>query len=459
MLASDLAGKRVTVMGLGLFGGGVGVARFLARQGAIVTATDLKDAAALAESLAKLDGFPITYHLGGHEAADFTDADLVVVNPAVPDDSPFLALARAAGVPLETEINLFFKLCPAPIVGVTGSNGKSTAASLAAHLLGAGPRRVWLGGNIGRSLLEELSDIRPEDLVVLELSSFQLERLEPTGLSPAVAIVLNLRPNHLDRHGTMERYARAKQPILRHQRPGDAALLNADCPIVSTWAAIGAGRKLFFSTQAPVQRGAWLDGDQALWRDGGEPLPLFRRSDLALRGRHNAANALAAAGAAVLCGVAPRAIAPRLVTFRALEHRLEFVRTLDGVDYYNDSKATTPEAAIAGLEAFDEPVILIAGGYDKHVPLDEFGRVVARRAKAAVLLGATAGQISEAIAAAGGASTRLVASLAEAVATARRLAAPGDVVLLSPGCASYDMFANYEQRGALFKQLVMELTP
>ena len=223
MLASSLAGKRVTVMGIGLFGGGLGVARFLARQGAIVTATDLKGADALAESLARLAGLPITLHLGGHVESDFTDSDLVVVNPAVPDTSAFLARAREAGVALETEINLFFKLCPAPIVGITGSNGKSTAASLAAHLLEAGPRRTWFGGNIGRSLLDDLDAIGAEDLVVLELSSFQLERLAWTGLSPAVSIVLNLRPNHLDRHGSMAAYGRAKQQILLAQRPGDAA--------------------------------------------------------------------------------------------------------------------------------------------------------------------------------------------------------------------------------------------
>ncbi|HUT37543.1 MAG TPA: UDP-N-acetylmuramoyl-L-alanine--D-glutamate ligase [Planctomycetota bacterium] len=457
MRTSDFAGKRVTVMGIGLFGGGVGVARFLARQGARVTATDLKDATALAGSLAKLEGLPITCHLGRHFDEDFTDTDLVVVNPAVPDESPFLATAREAGVALETEINLFFKLCPAPIVGFTGSNGKSTAASLAAHLLEAGPRRAWLGGNIGRSLLEDLDAIRPDHLVVLELSSFQLERLGPTGLSPAVSIVLNLRPNHLDRHKTMANYARAKQPILLHQREGDAALLNADCEVVSTWGGLGAGRKLFFSTGRPVERGAWLDGDQALWRDGGLPQPLFRRGDLVLRGRHNAGNALAGAGAAVLCGVAPEAIGPRLAAFRALEHRLEFVRALDGVEYYNDSKATTPEAAIAGIEAFDEPVVVIAGGYDKHLPFDNFGKAVAGRAKAAVLLGATAGKIQEALEAAGATPVQRVAGLADAVRVARRLAAPGDVVLLSPACASYDMFENYEQRGANFKQLVREL--
>ncbi|MBM4032343.1 MAG: UDP-N-acetylmuramoyl-L-alanine--D-glutamate ligase [Planctomycetes bacterium] len=457
MCAIGFAGKRVTVMGLGLFGGGVGVARFLARQGARVTATDLKDATALAESLARLDGLPVAFHLGGHVESDFTDADIVIVNPAVGDDSPYLANARAAGAQLETEINLFFKLCRAPIVGVTGSNGKSTAASLAAHLLAAGPRRTWLGGNIGRSLLEDLHAIAPDHLVVLELSSFQLERLAWTGLSPAVAIVLNLRPNHLDRHGTMANYARAKQAILLHQFPGDAALLNADCDVVSTWGSLGAGRKLFFSTSRPVECGAWLEREEALWRDGGQPRHLFRRDSLVLRGQHNAANALAAAGAAVLCGVAPDAIGPRLASFKALEHRLEFVRSLDGVDYYNDSKATTPEAAIAGVEAFDEPVILIAGGYDKHLPFDGFGKAIVKRVKAAVLLGATAGQIQQAIEAAGATPVHRVAGLTEALLTARRLAAPGDVVLLSPACASYDMFENYEQRGSVFKRSVREL--
>ena len=465
----DFAGKRVTVMGLGLFGGGVGVARFLAARGARVTATDLKGTDALAESVAKLEGLPVTFHLGGHSDSDFTEADVVIVNPAVPDSSPFLAKARAARVPLETEINLFFKLCPATIVGITGSNGKSTTASLAAHLLEAGSRRVWLGGNIGRSLLEDLAAIRPDDLVVLELSSFQLERLEPTGLSPAVSIVLNVTPNHLDRHKTFDAYARAKQPILLHQRPADAALLNADCPIVSVWGNLGRGRKFEFSTRGPVERGAWLDGDRAFWRDGGRPLPamgaplpatgaphpLFHRTDLALRGEHNLGNALAAAGAAVLCGVPTEAIGPRLASFRAIEHRLEFVRTLDGVSYYNDSKATTPEAAIAGLRAFHEPVILIAGGYDKEVPFDELGKAVCQRARLVILLGDTAEKIHQAIASRGNVATRRLPDLPAAVHEARTLARPGDVVLLSPACASYDMFENYEERGTLFKKLVM----
>jgi len=454
-----LAGKRATGMGLGLLGGGVGVARFLARHGAVVTATDLKDEAALADSLKKLEGLPVTLHLGGHVDADFTDADLLVVNPAVRPDSPFLAMARDAGVELETEINLFFKLCPALILGVTGSNGKSTATSLLHHLLQAGERRAWLGGNIGRSLLEELDAIAPDDLVVLELSSFQLERLAWTGLSPALSVVLNVMPNHLDRHGTLEAYAQAKQPILLGQRPGAAALLNADCAVVSAWGRLGRGRKLFFSTRRPVERGGWLAGDVAFWRHDDPPRVLFRRRDLALRGRHNLSNALAAAGAAALCGVPLEAIGPRMASFRALEHRLEFVASIDGVGYYNDSKATTPEAAIVALEAFDEPIVLIAGGSDKGLAFDALGEAARDRVRAAVLLGVVAERIRDAIEATSAVPAYVVPDFASAVYAARALAHPGDVVLLSPGTASYDMFPNFEERGRTFKRLVRELSP
>ncbi|MFP4057069.1 MAG: UDP-N-acetylmuramoyl-L-alanine--D-glutamate ligase [Candidatus Brocadiia bacterium] len=455
----DFEGKRATVMGLGLLGGGVGVARFLARQGARVTVTDLKDEAALADSLARLEGLPIAFHLGGHCTRDFTEADLVVVNPAVPDRSPFLAAARQAGVPLETEINLFFKLCPASVLGVTGSNGKSTTASLLAGLLEAGPRRVWLGGNIGRSLLEDLSDIEPDDLVVLELSSFQLQRLAATGLSPHLAVVLNCTPNHLDRHGTFAGYVRAKQPILANQGPGDRAVLNADCPTVAAWGHVGQGRKLFVSTRRRLPAGAWMEGDRARWCVGGSPRTLFRRQDVPLPGEHNLTNALAAASAAAWCGVVPEAIAPRLRQFRTLEHRLEKVRSLDGVDYYDDSKATTPEAATAALRAFDRPVVLIAGGSPKGLSFDALATAAVQRARAAVLIGQTAERLRHAIAAHGELRVRMASDLADAVRQARALAQPGDVVLLSPGCASYDMFENFEQRGEEFKRLVMELEP
>ncbi|NQT51320.1 UDP-N-acetylmuramoyl-L-alanine--D-glutamate ligase, partial [bacterium] len=426
---------------------------------ASVTVTDLKSAETLAASVAQLDGLPVRLRLGEHVDADFAEADLLIVNPAVPDTSPYLAKARAAGVPLDTEINLFFKLCPATIVGVTGSNGKSTTVSLLHHILQRGPRQAWLGGNIGRSLLEDLDAIGRDHLVVLELSSFQLERLEATGLSPAVSVVLNISDNHLDRHGTLEAYARAKQPIVSNQHEGDVAFLNADCPIVSTWAPHCPGTVLFFSAQRPLERGMWLDGERVLWRRDGDAQPLFARADLKLPGPHFLADAMAAAGAAALCGVEPEAVADAVRSFHGLEHRLEFVRELDGVRYYNDSKATTAPAAIAALEAFDSPVVLIAGGSDKKLDYHEFGRTICSRARAAVLLGQTGPQVRQAIEAHGSVPIHMMDDLPGAVLQARRVAQPGDVVVLSPATASYDMFQNFEERGAVFKRLVMELRP
>jgi UDP-N-acetylmuramoylalanine--D-glutamate ligase len=258
---------------------------------------------------------------------------------------------------------------------------------------------------------------------------------------------------------TFEAYQQAKQPILAHQRDGDAALLNVDCPAVSTWTGLGRGRKLRFSTRGPVERGAWLDGQTALWRDGGAAEPLFSRADLRLPGSHNVGNALAAAGAAALCGVPLGAIGPRLREFAGLEHRLERVRRLDGVVYYNDSKATTPEAAVAALQAFEQSVVLIAGGSDKHLAFDALGAAIRERARAAVLLGATAERLRQAIGPRPGLTVATVPDLRSAVGAARELARPGDVVLLSPACASYGMFENFEERGRQFKSLVRELEP
>jgi UDP-N-acetylmuramoylalanine--D-glutamate ligase len=285
-----------------------------------------------------------------------------------------------------------------------------------------------------------------------------------------VSVVLNVSPNHIDRHGSLEAYARAKQPILTHQRPADVALLNHDCPIVSTWGGLSPGTTLFFSTRQRLETGVWVEGERVLARTpklapgerrggrlDGPPVELFRRDALTLPGSHFLSDALAAAGAAALCGIPPTAIAERLASFHGLEHRLEFVRELNGVRYYNDSKATTAEAAIAALDAFDRPIVLIAGGSDKKLCYDAFGERICQRAKAVVLLGVTAPQVQQAIQDHGTVPTQTVTSLAAAVRAARALALPGDVVVLSPATASYDMFANFEERGATFKNLVREL--
>lgn len=428
----DLAGRRVTVIGLGRFGGGVGVTRWLCGQGAEVTVSDKAGADELEESLVKLDGLDVTFHLGEHRESDFLDADLLVVNPAVPPDLPPLAAARAAGVPRTTEINLFIERCSAPIAGVTGSVGKSTTTAMTGAILS---RRytTHVGGNIGRSLLESLPDIRPDHVVVLELSSFQLVDLPLIRISPHVAVVTNLTANHLDRHGTMEAYAAAKKNIFAFQGPRDVLILNSDDRIVSAWKDEAPGKVDWFS------------------RDD-EPF------ELSLPGGHNQANAQAAWAAGRQFGVERASAAEALATFTGLPHRLEFVVERDGVRYYNDSKCTTPDGAIVALNAFpSRQIVVILGGYDKGAGFEKLGIVAASRAKAVVVLGATAEAIASSVEAyrSGGAPViERAADLASAVALCRQHACEGDAVLLSPACASYDMFVNYEDRGQQFCGLV-----
>ncbi|MBN1845301.1 MAG: UDP-N-acetylmuramoyl-L-alanine--D-glutamate ligase [Sedimentisphaerales bacterium] len=461
--------RRVLVMGLGSFGGGIGVTRFLAGRGAQVTVTDQRSRQELAESLDRLGDCPVAYHLGGHDSQDFTRArtDVVVVNPAVKRDNPYLCQARGEGLVLTSEMNLFFELCPATIVGVTGSNGKSTTAAMTAAVLAAGSgegadiragdgtgvpaagrredrnvggyRRVWLGGNIGgENLLCRLDGIAADDVVVLELSSFQLEDLGRIERSPQVAVVTNIAPNHLDWHGDMDAYVRAKQNILRFQASQDYAVLNRQDPMLTGWSEI---------TRAKVH---------------GYPQEDLVDFSLQVPGRHNQLNAAAAWTVGGLFGVADQTARRALADYRALPHRLERVGRRDGVTYYNDSIATTPESVMAALDSFAEPKVLILGGYDKKISFRELAeRIVACRSVAYVLL---LGQVRDILAAeldrarqAAGSSQpqyEKVDDLARAVEMARRRASVGSVVLLSPACASYDMFRNFQQRGDLFRRLV-----
>jgi len=467
---ADLAGKRVLVMGLGRFGGGVGVTRWLARQGADVTVTDLAEPDVLADALQQIADLSVTLHLGGHREADFERADLVVANPAVPMDSRFLQIARKRGVPITSEICLFTEQCPARIIGITGTVGKSTTAAMTAHLLnracekglGSWPK-AWLGGNIGGSLLDHLERIGPEDLVVLELSSFQLEHLGRAGWSPYVALLTNLAPNHLDRHKTFAAYVAAKLNILRYQDPQrnhlivcdeDRTLreqvmrLLGDLHMVWRYGLDEQGRARVlreFGAGEPTEHDV-----HAIWEDFRSPLP----------GRHNALNAAGAFAVGIALGLDAGAFGDLLEGFQALPHRLELVRRYRGARYYNDSKATTPEAAMRALEAFEEPVIAIVGGYDKKVDLREFAAALAARSKAVICIGQVretlAKQILESRGSRGKPIVKSAEQLPEAVHLAAQLAEPGEVVLLSPGCASYDMFVNYEQRGEAFRQIVAQ---
>ena len=458
-MGTGLVGKKVLVMGLGRFGGGVDVVQYAARAGAHIVVTDKATPEKLGDSIEQLHGLPgIEYHLGRHDAEDFATADVVIANPAVPPDNEFLQIARRHGRAVTSQMGLFFQSCPALIIGITGANGKSTTTTLTAHLLDrAQPpasrrtyEKVWLSGNIGdRPLLTILDQIGPRDLVVLEISSFQIEQLTEVGKAPNVALLTNLTPNHLDRYGTFEAYCAAKEGLFRFQVLDPAApaisIFNAEDEIARSW----------------YRRYQQQRGRRCLTFSADDVSDEIRAA-YALPGRANQSNLAAAMAIAKCFGVSDPSIQSCLPDFKALPHRLELVGQANGVRWYNDSKATTPEGTMVALSAFRCPRILIAGGYDKHTPFTELGKRIAREAKAAILIGQTAPQIADAIAAApvsdSRADVRFVPSLAEAVELAHQLGVPGDVVLLSPACASYDMFENYQQRGHLFAELVRGIT-
>ncbi|NUO07605.1 MAG: UDP-N-acetylmuramoyl-L-alanine--D-glutamate ligase [Candidatus Brocadia sp.] len=453
--------KKITVMGLGLFGGGVGVALFLAKQGAHVTVTDLRNSTELAPSIKQLEGQPISYKLGGHYEEDFINTDMVVINPAVPKDSRFIQVARNNHVPLDSEINIFFQLCPAPIIGITGSNGKSTTTTLISKILQETPRITWIGGNIGKSLLLELEEIKPSDIVVLELSSFQLEELHTTKKSPGISVLTNISPNHLDRYSDMDDYIRSKKGIILHQKPEDYAILNYDDPELRRWEMECKGNVLWYSTEETVTSGAFIKGNDIVLSVDGQRVAIPCVSGIKIPGNHNLQNILAASCAAYLSGARRPHIEKAVTAFAGLEHRLEFVREINGVRYYNDSKSTTPESAMAAVSSFRTPVILIAGGYDKGSNFEKFAEVCARGTKTVVLIGKTAGKMKELIiqkkAQKGTPSICAPNTFKEAFRQASATAKSGDIVLLSPACASYDMFLNYEDRGRQFKDMVCAL--
>lgn len=440
--------KRVTVMGLGGFGGGVGVTRWLAAAGARLVVTDKSPAEKLRASLDQIADLDVTLHLGRHDEQDFRDADVVVVNPAVPETSEFLQIARDAGVPVTTEINLFVERCPARCVGVTGSVGKSTVTAMIGQALGGGTEglresgtkgRVWVGGNIGKSLLEGLGRIDTGDIVVLELSSFQLQRTPAVRWSPHIAVLTNITPNHLDWHGSFEAYQAAKLNLLRFQDRGRDVVVIQDTPELRK--AVGG------------VSGVWhygLDGDVPV--AAGDQRLRWDALQLAVPGRHNRENAAAALTVARALGVPDEIALAALATFEALPHRLQKVGEHNAVAYYNDSKSTTPEAAITALRAIDAPLLVILGGYDKGSDLRPVAAEAARRARFAACIGKTGPGLAAAVQAAGG-EAQVYPDLRAAVAACREKARPGDAVLLSPACASWDQFVDYRARGDQFARL------
>jgi UDP-N-acetylmuramoylalanine--D-glutamate ligase len=454
-----LEGKRVLVVGLGVHGGGVGVVRFLVQHGAQVVATDLATAEALAGSLAALDGLPVRYVLGEHRLQDLDGVDMVVRNPAVPAESPFLAAARQRGIQIEMEMGLFFRRCPARTVGVTGTKGKTTTTLLIASILGLHDGRTVVAGNLRLSALELLPSIESGTPTIIELSSWQLEGLEPHRISPNIGVLTNITPDHLNRYASFADYAQAKATIVRWQSPDDVAVLNRDDAVVSAMVGEGRGQPVWFSRRQAVD-GVYLDGTRVLVNWRGRCQQVCDRSDVRVPGEHNVENVLAACAAAIAWGVDIETVRAGVQRFSGVEHRLEFVRELAGVRYYNDTAATAPAACMAALHSFDRPIVLIAGGADKNIDFADLGKAIATRATSVILLEGTAtDKLARSIAQAGGKpAVGRFDRIEAAVAAAQQQASSGDVVLLSPGCASFGMFKNEFDRGEKYKRAVLALT-
>lgn len=449
---ASLRGRTVAVIGIGV--SNTPLLRLLLREGIAVTACDRSDRAKLGALAEELEAAGAVLRLGDGYLQDL-DQDVIFRTPGLRPDVPELEAARARGSVITSEMEVFFQVCPCPIIAVTGSDGKTTTTTIIAELLRAAGHTVHVGGNIGHPLLAEAGSIRPTDWAVLELSSFQLMTMTR---SPHIAVLTNLAPNHLDVHKSMEEYVWAKENIFRHQQPGDIAVFNLDNAITRELSAHAPGRALYFSRREEPENGVFLRGDAVISRRDGRERQIMTTEDIRLPGVHNVENYMAAIAA--VDGLVPDNVIRTFArTFNGVEHRIELVRTWRGVRFYNDSIASSPSRTIAGLRSFKEKVILIAGGYDKHIPFDVLGPEVVEHVKLLILCGATADKIRAAVEQAPGyrpghPEILDVTPFQRAVETARDRAVPGDVVTLSPACAAFDQFKNFMERGKTFKSIV-----
>ncbi|MEG1657448.1 MAG: UDP-N-acetylmuramoyl-L-alanine--D-glutamate ligase [Oscillibacter sp.] len=451
----SLKDKTVAVIGIGV--SNRPLIELLTDHGVSVTACDKKERTALGELAETLESRGVTLRLGADYLTGL-DQDVIFRTPGLRPDVPELAEAVRRGSVITSEMEAFFAVCPCPIIGVTGSDGKTTTTTIIAELLKRAGRNVHVGGNIGHPLLAESGRIAAEDVAVLELSSFQLMTLP---YSPHIAVLTNLAPNHLDMHRDMAEYISAKENIFTHQSPEDIAIFNADNTITRALAKKARGAVRLFSRQEEPQEGVFLrDGVIFSRRDGGERAVLPVR-DIQLPGVHNVENYMAAIAAVE--GLVPDALVRDFAReFGGVEHRIELVRTLGGVRYYNDSIASSPSRCIAGLRSFDQKVILIAGGYDKHIPFDVLGPEIVEHVKLLVLCGATAEKIRQVVVSApgytaGNPEILVLDDFHQAVRTASARAVDGDVVTLSPACAAFDRFQNFMERGRVYKEIVNAL--
>ncbi|HUC30751.1 MAG TPA: UDP-N-acetylmuramoyl-L-alanine--D-glutamate ligase [Candidatus Acidoferrum sp.] len=446
----ELANKRVLVVGLGK--SGVASALFLKKHGAQVTVSDTKSGDELRNEIPVLLDHGITVETGGHGDRTFRGQDLIVVSPGVPVDAAPLVQARALGEAVLGEVELAAQFLPGPILAITGSNGKTTTTTLTGEIMTAAGFSTLVGGNIGTPAISLAERAKPETVIVLEVSSFQLETIQT--FRPKVAVVLNVTPDHLDRHRTFEIYVDAKARVFENQQASDFAVLNADD---ATCVALGTRTRaqvFWFSRQKEVDRGAWVCDGNILFRDSAGQREIMQVSEIPLKGAHNLENVLAAICASALMGCSPEKIRQAVQNFKAVEHRLEFVATIRGVDYYNDSKATNVDATIKALESFPANIHLILGGKDKGSDYTVLNDLLRKRVKIVYTIGAAAAKIESQIK---GAEVVHAETLENAIRKANAAAKPGDVVLLAPACASFDQFKSYEHRGKMFKDIVRGL--
>jgi UDP-N-acetylmuramoylalanine--D-glutamate ligase len=446
----ELEGKRVLVVGLARTG--IATALFCAARGAIVTATEGRAESEVGDAAEKLRAAGVALELGGHPEETFLAQNLIIPSPGVPPMLPQLQAARAAQIPIWSEIELAWRFLRGKLVAITGSNGKTTTTALVGHIFESAGIPTIVAGNIGTPLISRVSETSDGSVTVLEASSFQLELVDQ--FRPDIALLLNVTPDHLDRHPSLEAYAKAKARIFENQVESDAAILNADDEGAQQLTPVKP-RVFWFSRTKRVASGVFLRDDQIILRRDGDETVLLKRADIGLRGEHNVENVMAAAAAAFLAGVAPRSIASAVRSFAAVEHRLEFVAEINGVSYFNDSKATNVDATLKALDAFPANLLVILGGKDKGGDFTLLQDALKKHAKQALLIGAAAEKIGAQIA--GSVPVETLGTIERAVARAAEIAKPGDTVLLAPACASFDQFQNYEHRGRVFKQRVRQL--
>ena len=447
----ELAGKRVLVIGLGKTGRST--VRFLAGRGASVVATDDKSLTEMRDAASALSGLDARLAFGPQGTAILSGVDLIIPSPGVPPSNPLLAEGVKRGVPILAEIEVAFRFLKRPVIAITGTNGKTTATTLIGEILRASGRKAYVGGNIGDPLIGYVDSLQEEDFAVVELSSFQLEWIER--FRPMVALLLNVTCDHIDYHGTFEAYRRAKERIFENQGPGDLAILNADEPWASPLARRLRSKVSLFSSKAQIPNGMFLQGDELILRENGENRETYPVGMIRIPGTHNVENVMASILACRACGCPREGVIEAVSAFRGIAHRIEFAGEKNGVVFYDDSKGTNVGAVARALETFSRPVILLLGGRDKGGDFDSLAVFIRKGVKGVILFGEAREALRRIIG--GIAKTSLAPTLGKAVEKAYADAAPGDVVLLSPGCASFDEFKDYKERGYFFKDMVRKI--